>query len=136
MPDPLSPKQFRAFLNQVKSVTIYPAAGTDIKDQLYQHLYTYCVNSTQAKTKSDIRGGLCWTEGGFHHFIFSSFFETLPTKWKLDARDTGIIMKQELGAEDDVSYNINNKTQKVWRLKQMKVDQIEYKKTERKEPNY
>jgi len=137
-PDPLSPKQFRAFLNQVSKncVTIHPASGTDIKDQLYQHLYTYCVNSTQAKTKSDIRGGLCWTEGGFHYFIFSSFFETLPTKWKLDARDTGIIMKQELGAEDDVSYNINNKTQKVWRLKQMKVDQIEYKKPDRKEPNY
>jgi len=137
-PDPLSPKQFRVFLNQVSKncVTIHPAAGTDIKDQLYQHLYTYCVNSTQAKTKSDIRGGLCWTEGGFHYFIFSSFFETLPTKWKLDARDTGIIMKQELGAEDDVSYNINNKTQKVWRLKQMKIDQIEYKKPERTEPNY
>ena len=45
-------------------------------------------------------------------------------------------MKQELGAEDDVSYNINNKTQKVWRLKQMKVDQIEYKKPDRKEPTY
>jgi hypothetical protein len=138
MPDPLSPGKFRAFLNQLAkdSVTIYPASGTDIKDQLYQHLYTYCVNSTQAKTKSDIRGGLCWTEGGFHYFIFSSFFETLPTRWKLDARDTGIIMKHDLGAEDDVSYNINNKTQKVWRLKQMKIDQIEYKKPERKEPNY
>ena len=136
MPDPLSPKQFRAFLNKVKSVTIYPAAGTDIKDQLYQHLYTYCVNSTQAKTRSDIRGGLCWSDEGFHYFIFSSFFETLPTRWKLDARDTGIIMKQELGAEFDHSFNINQKTHKVVKLKQMKVDQIEYKKPERKEPNY
>ena len=107
-----------------------------MKSQLYQHLYEYCVNSAQAKTKSDIRGGLCWTEKGYHHFLFPSFFETLPLKWKLDARDTGIIMKQELGAEDDVSYNINNKTQKIWRLKQMKVDQIEYKKPDRKEPNY
>ena len=137
-PDPLSPKDFRAFLNQVTKdcVTIYPASGTDIKDQLYQHLYTYCINSAQAKTRSDIRGGLCWTEGGYHHFLFSSFFETLPLKWKLDSRDTGIIMKEELGVEDDVSYNIDNKTQKVWRLKQMKVDQIEFKKPQRKESNY
>ncbi len=45
-------------------------------------------------------------------------------------------MKQELGAEDDVSYNIKDKTQKVWRLKQMKIDQIEYKKSEQKEPNF
>ena len=137
-PDPLSPKQYRAFLNLVmKTVTrVYPAAGTDIKDQLYQHLYEYCVNSAQAKKRRDIRGGLCWTEEGFHHFLFSSFFETLPLKWKLDSRDTGIIMKQELGAEDDVSYNIDDKTQKVWRLKQMKVDQIEFKKPKPKEPNF
>ena len=45
-------------------------------------------------------------------------------------------MKQELGAEDDFSYNINDKTQKVWRLKQMKVDQIEYRKAKEKESNY
>ena len=130
MPDPLPPKKFRVFLNQVRksSVTIYPASGTDIKDQLYQHLYEYCVNSARAKKRSDIRGGLCWTESGYHHFLFSSFFESLPLKWKLDARDTGIIMKQELGAEDDCSYNIDDKTQKVWRLKQMKVDQIEFQK--------
>jgi len=138
MPDPLPPKKFRVFLNQVRksAVTIYPASGTDIKDQLYQHLYEYCVNSARAKKRSDIRGGLCWTESGYHHFLFSSFFESLPLKWKLDARDTGIIMKQELGAEDDCSYNIDDKTQKVWRLKQMKVDQIEYRKAKEKESNY
>ena len=45
-------------------------------------------------------------------------------------------MKQELGAEDDISYNINDKTQKVWRLKQMEIYQIEHKKTERKKDNY
>ena len=135
-PDPLSPGAFRAFLNQLKSVTIHPATGTDIKDQLYQHLYDYCVNSAQAKERSDIRGGLCWSGEGFHYFIFSSFFETLPLKWKLDARDTGIIMKQELGATFDHSFSINKKTHKVVKLKQMKVDQIEYKKSEQKEPNY
>ena len=45
-------------------------------------------------------------------------------------------MKQELGAEFDHSFNINQKTHKVVKLKQMKVDQIEYKKPERKEPQY
>ena len=137
-PDPLSSGAFRAFLNQVTKgcVTIYPAPGTDIKDQLYQHLYDYCVNSAQAKERSDIRGGLCWSGDGFHYFIFSSFFETLPLKWKLDARDTGIIMKQELGATFDHSFNINKKTHKVVKLKQMKVDQIEYKKSKQKEPNF
>ena len=44
--------------------------------------------------------------------------------------------KEELDAEFDHSYNIDNKTHKVVKLKQMKVDQIEYKKPKRKEPNY
>ena len=54
----------------------------------------------------------------------------------MDSRDTGLVMKEELGAEFDHSYNIDNKTHKVVKLKQMKVDQIEYKKPKRKEPNY
>ena len=45
-------------------------------------------------------------------------------------------MKQDLGAEFDHSYNIDNKTHKVVKLKQMKIDQIEFKKPERKEPSY
>ena len=81
-PDPLSPKEFRAFLNQVTKgcVTIYPAPGTDIKDQLYQHLYDYCINSAQAKERSDIRGGLCWSGDGFHYFIFSNHYSILFDK--------------------------------------------------------
>ena len=45
-------------------------------------------------------------------------------------------MKEELAAEFDHSFNIGNKTHKVVKLKQMKVDQLEYKKAERKEPTY
>ena len=45
-------------------------------------------------------------------------------------------MKQELGIEVNFPLDIAGKTQKVWRLKQMKVDQIEFKKPERKKPNY
>ena len=45
-------------------------------------------------------------------------------------------MKQELGAEFDHSFNINTKTHKVVKLKQMKIDQLEYKKPKREEPNY
>ena len=45
-------------------------------------------------------------------------------------------MKQELGAEFDHSFNINQKTHKVVKLKQMKIDQIEYKKSKQKEPNF
>ena len=45
-------------------------------------------------------------------------------------------MKQELGAEFDHSFNINKKTHKVVKLKQMKIDQIEDKNPQRKKSNY
>ena len=137
-PDPLPPKQYRVFLNQVikNPTVIHPAQGTQDKDQLYQHLYTFCVNSAQADSKTDILGGLCWTDNGYHYFLFSAFFETLPQRWKMDSKDTGILMKQELGIEVNFPIDIAGKTHKVWRLKQMKVDQIEFKKPERKKPNY
>ena len=54
----------------------------------------------------------------------------------MDPRDTGILMKQELGIEVNFPLDIAGKTHKVWRLKQMKVDQIEFKKPERKKSNY
>ena len=70
----------RFSLNEViKNPTeIRPAEGTEDKDQLYPHLYEFCINGIQAKKKPEIRGGLCWTENGYHYFLFPSFFETLP----------------------------------------------------------
>jgi hypothetical protein len=139
MPESLNPTKYREFLNKVmlpKPQEIFPAVGTEDKDQLYPHLYEFCVNSTQAKTRAEIRGGLCWTENGYHYFYFSSFFETLPTRWKVSPKDTGIILKKDYEAEFSHSFNIKTGIIRCVRLKQLRIDQIEYQPTDKKEDDY
>ena len=138
MPEPLNPTKYREFLNQVikKPTVIRPAEGTEDKDQLYPHLYEFCINGVKAKSKSEIRGGLCWTEGGFHYFLFPSFFETLPTRWKASSKDTGIILKKYYAAEFGHPYNIETGTIRCVKLKQLHIDQIEHHPTEKKKDNY
>ena len=136
--DPLKPPEYRKFLNEIrktKNIT-YPAEGTDLKDQLYPHLYDFCINSAQAESRSGIRGGLCWTEEGYHYFLFSSFFETLPTRWKASTKDTGIILKKDYEAEFGHPYNIGTGTIRCVKLKQLHIDQIEYHPTEKKKGNF
>ena len=139
MPEPLNPTKYREFLNQVikNPTVIRPAEGTEDKDQLYPHLYDFCINGIKATKKSEIRGGLCWTEGGYHYFLFSSFFETLPTRWKASSKDTGIILKKYYDAEFGHSYNIGITTIRCVKLKQLHIDQIEWQpKEKKKKDNY
>ena len=53
---------------------------------------------------------------------------------EIDVNFRGVTKK--VGIEVNFPIDIAGKTHKVWRLKQMKVDQIEFKKPERKKPNY
>ena len=136
MPDSLTPIKYREFLNRVmipKPTVIDPPEGAAYKDQLYPYLYEFCINGTRATKKSEIRGGLCWTEGGYHHFLWTAFLETLPTRWHLTPNDTSIILKKDYKAEFGHSYNIGkSQTIRCVRLKQLHIDQLEYHPTEKK----
>lgn len=136
--DPLKPPEYRKFLNEIRKTqnVTYPAEGTQLKDQLYPHLYEFCINSQQATSRAEIRGGMCWTEDGYHYFLFPSFFETLPSRWKENLKDTGIILKNDYAAEFNHPYNIKTGTIRCVKLKQLHIDQLEYKPTEKKEDNF
>ena len=79
---------------------------------------------------------MCWTEEGYHYFLFPSFFETLPSRWKENLKDTGIILKNDYAAEFNHPYNIKTGTIRCVKLKQLHIDQLEYKPTEKKEDNF
>ena len=140
MPQSLSPIKYEEFLNRIMipaPKVIDPPEGASSRAQLYPYLYEFCINGTRATKKSEIRGGLCWTEGGYHHFLWTSFLETLPTRWHLTPKDTSIILKKDYGAEFGHSYNIgNNQTIRCIKLKQLHIDQIEHKPTKKKTENF
>ena len=115
---------------------VKPAAGTSDVDKLYNHLYEFCVNSSQAKQKIQIRSGSCYTDKGFHFFKFQSFYDSLGNRWKFSEEETAYIMKKEFGAIFNHSFNIDGKTEKVIKIKQLHVDQIEYNPIKREEDNF
>ena len=137
-PEPLKPKDFRAKLNEWKKngQTIKPPEGTHIDDILKEELYQYCVNSVEAKTRLAIRTGGCFTEEGHHYFKFTSFMTHLGPGWKIDQQKIAQKLKDKCKVEFSHSFNIDGKTEKVCRVKQLETKQITHKVAERKGSNY
>ena len=134
-PERLKFNDFVAKINAMRAVAneVKPAAGTSDADKLYNHLYEFCINSSQAKKRIQIRSGSCYTDKGFHYFKFQPFYDSLGNRWKISEEETSYIMQKEFGALFNFSYHIeNSQTERVVRLKQLHVDQIEYKPVERK----
>jgi len=137
-PEPIKPKDFRAKLNEWKKngQTIKPPDGTHIDDILKEELYQYCVNSVQAKTRLMIRTGGCFTEEGHHYFKFTSFITHLGPGWKIPQEKIGQKLKDNCKVEFNHSFNIDGKTEKVCRVKQLETKQITHQVSERKGSNY
>ena len=136
--EPLKPKDFRAKLNEWKKngQTIKPPEGTHIDDILKEELYQYCVNGPRAKERIQLKNGACFTEDGQHYFKFTSFITHLGNGWKIDQQKIAQKLKDNCKVEFNYSFNIDGKTEKVCRVKQLETKQITYKTTERKDSNY
>ena len=136
--EPLKPKDFRAKLTEIRknSTKIAPPAGTQVEDRLNEELYQYCVNGPRAKNRIQINSGSCLTEEGHHFFRFNSFIDHLGSSWKIPEERIAQKLKDKCQVEFNHSLNVDGKTVKVCRLKQLHMDKIEYKPVERKESNY
>ena len=136
--EPIKPKEFRAKLNEWKKSgqEIKPPEGTHVDERLAEQLYQYCINGPQAKERIQIKNGSCFTEEGYHYFKFSSFIEHLGTSWKIDEQRIAQKLKDKCNVEFNHSFNIDNKTEKVCKVKQLHTDKIEYKPVDRKGSNY
>ena len=136
--EPLKPKDFRAKLTELRksSTKITPPAGTQIEDRLREELYQYCVNGPRAKKRIQINSGSCLTEEGHHFFRFNSFIDHLGSSWKIPEERIAQKLKEKCGVEFSHSFNVDGKTVKVCRVKQLETKQLPYKVTHRKESNY
>ncbi len=136
--EPLKPKDFRAKLTELRkgSTKISPPAGTQIEDRLKEELYQYCVNGPRARNRVQINSGSCLTEEGHHFFRFNSFIDHLGSSWKIPEERIAQKLKDKCDVEFNHSLNVDGKTIKVCRVKQLHIDKIEYKPVERKESNY
>ena len=136
--EPLKLPQFRAKLNEWRKngQKIKPPKGTQLEDRLEEELFQFCVNGPQAQQRSRLNFGSCFTEEGFHYFRFNSFLEHLGNGWKIPEEKIAQKLKDKCHVEFNYSFNVDGKTLKVCRVKQLHMDKIEYKPTERQESNY
>ena len=136
--EPLKPKDFRATLTLLRKncQKITPPKGTQIDDRLEEELFQYCINGPQAQKREQIVTGSCLTDEGFHYFRFNSFIEHLGNSWKIPEEKIAQKLKDRCGVEFNVSLNIQGKTLKVCKIKQIEIKQIEHKVTERTKSNY
>jgi len=136
--EPLKPKDYRVKLTDWRKdcQNIKPPEGTSTDDILGNELYNYCVNGPQARERIQIRLGSCLTEDGHHYFKYQSFISHLGSDWKISKEKIGHKLKEKFKVEFNYSLKIENKVEKVCKLKQLHVDKIEYKPVERKDSNY
>ena len=136
--EPLKPKDFRATLTLFgkNCQKITPPKGTQINDRLEEELFQYCINGPQAKQRRQIATGACLTEEGFHYFKWNSFLDHLGNSWKIPEDKIAQKLKDRCKVEFNVSLNVEGKTIKVCKVKQLEIKQIEHKVTERTKDNY
>ena len=131
-------QEFNAKLNEwrKKGQDIKPPKGTQIEDRLEEELYQYCINSPQAQERKDLHHGSCFTEKGFHYFRFNSFIEHLGSSWKIPGERIAQKLKDRCYVEFNHDFNVEGKTLKVCRVKQLETKMIEHKVTKRTKNNY
>tara|TARA_R110000824_G_scaffold55671_2_gene153229 strand:+ start:1613 stop:3181 length:1569 start_codon:yes stop_codon:yes gene_type:complete len=136
--EPLKPKDYRVKLTEWRKncENIKPPEGTSTDDILGNELYNYCVNGPQAKARIQIRLGSCLTEEGYHYFRYQSFISHLGNDWKISKEKIGHKLREKFNVEFNCSLRVEEKIEKVCRLKQLHIDKIEYKPVERKKSNY
>ena len=90
----------------------------------------------ELRERIQINSGSCLTEDGHHYFKFTSFIDHLGASWKIPEERIAQKLKDKCDVEFNHSLNVDGKTMKVCRVKQLHIDKIEYKPVERKESNY
>ena len=131
--EPLKPKDFRAKLTELRKGSVkYTTCRHQIEDRLKEELFQYCVNGPRAKKRIQINSGSCLTEDGHHYFKFTSFKDNLGASWKIPEERIAQKLKDKCEVEFNHSLNVDGKTIKVCRVKQLHIDKIEYKPVDRR----
>jgi len=135
---PLKQKDFATILTNLgkERTKIYPPSGTQVEDRLKEELYQYCVNGPRARERAQVNVGSCLTEEGWHYFRYQGFLDHLGSGWKIPEERIAEKLTKKCGVEFSHSLNVEGKTLKVCRLKQLHTPKIEYKPSKKTESNY
>ena len=71
-------------------------------DQLTNHLEEFCLNRHIGSDVTDLKKGGVWTNGGYHHFVFSMFYSKflVRQRWEINYQRTAQMLKDHCNCDD------------------------------------
>jgi hypothetical protein len=103
-PPTVKPKDWDMIINPLMKnhEPIDPPEGVTTADQLKNHLEEFCLNRHIGSDVNDLKKGGVWTSDGYHHFVFSQFFNRflIRQRWDVDYSRTAQMLKEVCNCEN------------------------------------
>ena len=132
-PPTVKPKDWDMIINPLMKnhEPVEPPEGVTTNDQLQNHLEEFCLNRHIGTEMSDLKRGGVWTSEGYHHFIFSKFYNQflIRQRWDVNYSRTAQMLKEVCNCEDK---RIGKDKISVFRVKQFDLKEEEYTQKELK----
>ena len=103
-PPTVKPKEWDMMINPLMKnhEPVEPPEGVTTADQLTNHLEEFCLNRHIGSDVTDLKKGGVWTNGGYHHFVFSMFYSKflVRQRWEINYQRTAQMLKDHCNCDD------------------------------------
>ena len=103
-PPTVKPKDWDMIINPLMKnhEPVEAPEGVTTADQLTNHLEEFCLNRHIGSDVTDLKKGGVWTNGGYHHFVFSMFYSKflVRQRWEINYQRTAQMLKDHCNCDD------------------------------------
>jgi len=103
-PPTVKPKDWDMIINPLMKnhEPVEAPEGVTTADQLRNHLEEFCLNRHIGSDVTDLKKGGVWTNGGYHHFVFSMFYSKflVRQRWDINYQRTAQMLKDHCSCDD------------------------------------
>ena len=103
-PPTVKPKDWDMIINPLMKnhEPVEAPEGVTTADQLTNHLEEFCLNRHIGSDVTDLKKGGVWTNGGYHHFVFSMFYSKflVRQRWDINYQRTAQMLKDHCNCDD------------------------------------
>ncbi len=103
-PPTVKPKDWDMIINPLMKnhEPVEAPEGVTTADQLTNHLEEFCLNRHIGSDVTDLKKGGVWTNGGYHHFVFSMFYSKflVRQRWDINYQRTAQMLKDHCSCDD------------------------------------
>ena len=133
-PPTVKPKDWDMIINPLMKnhEPVEAPEGVTTADQLTNHLEEFCLNRHIGSDVTDLKKGGVWTNGGYHHFVFSMFYSKflVRQRWEINYQRTAQMLKDHCNCDD--KKRVGKERSSVFTVKQFDKKKEDYVQKELK----